>query len=99
VSTNISMEKICLDVPLRAHVWVARGERDCLPRRSAVADRQSASGAARGAAEAMVPHLYACVVPRVACWSAAHVPALVSMSAMRTLTMYSSEGFTERFHG
>ena len=53
--------------------------------------------ARRGAAEAMVPRLDACVVPRVVCRCAAYVPALVSMSAMRTLTMYSSEGFTERF--
>ena len=51
----------------------------------------------RGALHAMDPRLSACVVPFVARAERGSSALIVSVSAMRTLTMYSSEGFTERF--
>jgi hypothetical protein len=51
----------------------------------------------RGALHAMDPRLYMCAVPFVAQAERGSSALIVSVSAMRTLTMYSSEGFTERF--
>ena len=51
----------------------------------------------RGAVEARMPRVHACGVPFVARAERGSSALIVSVSAMRTLTMYSSEGFTERF--
>ena len=51
----------------------------------------------RGAVEARVPRLCVCAVPFVARAERGSSALIVSVTAMRTLTMYSSEGFTERF--
>jgi hypothetical protein len=50
----------------------------------------------RGALHAMDPRLYMCAVPFVAREERGLSALIVSVTAMRNLTMYSSEGFTER---